>query len=417
MLTKDSKNVKLKEPAIVLGGDSINALAVARNLGANGVEVIYVTEKRNAVTLSRYCRKFHLVPEVERSNKALLSFLSEMETQIESSAVVFPCSDLFCLNLAQIKAELGHKYIFLADKSAIETLVEKRKFYCSLDKNKVPHPLTYFPNQYKDVRKIGNEIQYPALIKPSITQLFAKFGKKGLIAWSKIDLERYCKHIMENSIEFVIQEIIPGPPTNLFGLTGYLDRNHDPKGLFVYQRIREWPMGFGCNSLIESVPIDFVSALKRIALPYLRKIGYSGLFEAEFKRDSRDGSFKLIEINGRSWWQNHFPTVCGINLVMKAYLDAIGAAIKYEEEYETGVKWVFPFNDLLSSIYMFRRGHITFGDWLSSYRNLKDYAYFDVHDPLPWLGNALMTGPVYFQSFLKKIGRRTSYDKIPDNMA
>ena len=47
---------------------------------------------------------------------------------------------------------------------------------------------------------------------------------------------------------------------------------------------------------------------KNKIINYLKKIQFNGLFDAEFKKDPRDGNFKLIEINARSWWQNSFPT-------------------------------------------------------------------------------------------------------------
>jgi predicted ATP-grasp superfamily ATP-dependent carboligase len=384
-------------------------------LGKNGIKVFYVAEKRNEVVFSRYCHKFFQVPSVETSEKVLISFLSGIEGKIEGSVVLFPSSDLFCMNLAKAKPKLGDRCIFLTARSAIETLVRKRRFYASLDKSGVPHPLTRFPENCKDVEMIGKTLDYPLLVKPSISQLFLNLGK-GLIVWSKEDLEARCKLLIKNNIEFVIQELIPGPPTNLFGLTGYLDRNHNPKGLFAYRRIREWPIGLGCNSLIESVPISSVQILKEITLGYLKRIGYTGIFEAEFKKDHRDGSFKILEINARSWWQNHFPTACGLNLVMMAYLDAIGAKIEYTEVYRTGVKWVFLYNDLFSSIQMLRRGQTSPLSWLFSYRNLRDWAYFDATDPLPWLTWPLLEGPIQFRMLLRKIEKKTSYNKIPQSM-
>jgi len=200
----------------------------------------------------------------------------------------------------------------------------------------------------------------------------------------------------------VIQEIIPGPATNLFGLAGYFDKNHNPKGLFAYRRIREWPPGFGNNSLIESIPMHEVSTIKDITVDYLKNLKYSGLFEAEFKKDPRSGNFRLLEINARSWWQNHFPTICGINLVMMAYLDAIGEKIEYKETYETGVRWIHFINDIFSLIGMLKNGDIRFFEWFQSYKNIKDYAYFNTDDLLPWFIHPLMIGPVYFRSLVKK---------------
>ena len=102
--------------------------------------------------------------------------------------------------------------------------------------------------------------------------------------------------------------------------------------------------------------------------------------ESEFKLDPRDNEFKLIEINARSWWQNYLPTKCGLNIILKAYLDAIGEEVEYSEEYITGIKWINFFNDIRSSISSL---DILRKDWINSYKNVRDWALFDIHDPLP----------------------------------
>jgi predicted ATP-grasp superfamily ATP-dependent carboligase len=119
--------------------------------------------------------------------------------------------------------------------------------------------------------------------------------------------------------------------------------------------------------------------------------------EAEFKRDTQDGIFKLLEINARSWWQNSFPTKCGINIAFVSYLDAIGKEIKYNEDYETGIKWIHFLNDLLSSIKT--SNNMTIKEWASSLHKVKDWAYFSADDPLPWMINPLFD----FFSLLRKL--------------
>ena len=407
-----------KTPAILLGGDAVNALAVLRNLGENGVPTFCIGEERNEAAFSKHCRSFVSVPGIEKSNKILASYLIEHEEQFGHQTVLFPCSDLFCVNLSQIQDEIKGHYVFAANKDISEHIVDKKKFYRSLKQNGIPHPATYFPEDWRDLREIGRRLGYPLYLRPAITQLFTKyFPKKGLVAWSQGELEKYGKMISRHDIEFVVQEIIPGTPTHFFGLNGYLDKNHNPKGLFAYHRIREWPLGFGNGSLIESIPISSVPILKDITLRYLKNVRYSGLFDAEFKKDPRDGNFKLLEINVRSWWQNHFPTVCGVNLVMMAYLDAIGEETEYVETYRTGLKWVFFFNDFLSFSQLFKKGQITILHWLRSYKKVKDFAYFNPNDPVPSIVWPLINGPIYFRALLRRLSKKNvKNDRIPNGL-
>jgi predicted ATP-grasp superfamily ATP-dependent carboligase len=188
-------------------------------------------------------------------------------------------------------------------------------------------------------------------------------------------------------IDTIIQEVISGGDKNLYGVAGYFDRKGLPKALFAYRRLRGWPPMFGTNSLMESIPISDVTSIKETAETYLHQLGYHGIMEAEFKRDPRDGFFKLLEINARSWWQNSLPTRCGINIVFISYLDAIGKEIEYTQEYEGGVKWIHFLNDLRSSIKT--SNNMTIKEWVSSLHGIKDWAYFSADDPIPWITNPL----------------------------
>jgi D-aspartate ligase len=373
---------------VLFGGGSINALGITRNLGKNRVKVYYVDEEKNEAMFSRYCVRSFTIPGIQEDMRALgklRNFLVNFNKEISSSAVIFPGSDLYCLALSSLKDEIVKEFHFaLPSEEIVETLVNKKKFYQSLDKHMIPHPTTYFPECFDDVKRISKNVDYPVYVRPSISQIFTKrFHEKGFIAKSEKELIRYCALAARSRIDFMIQEIIPGPAMNLFGVCGYFNKNARPMGLFAYRRIREWPHKFGTNSLIESVSISDVSLISELAVNYLRSIGYHGLMEAEFKKDPRDGNFKFLEVNARSWWQNSFPTKCGINLVLMAYLDMIGGEIRNQEKYKVGVKWIYFLNDLRSVLKMLRNREITIQNWFCSLRMINDYAYFSADDPLP----------------------------------
>jgi len=262
-----------------------------------------------------------------------------------------------------------------------EKLVVKRKFYESLEENKVPHPRVVIPSNNDDLEKISKNLEYPIFVKPSISPRFYKvFRRKGFVANSANELVRYHGLAIKHKIDVVFQEIIPGPDNLTYGISGSFNRQSRPLALFAYHRLRAWPNMFGTSSLIESVPISEHPDLKEIVINYLAGISYYGVMEAEFKLDPRDGNFKLLEINARSWWQNSLPTKCGLNIILKAYLDAIGEKVEYSEKYATGVKWISFLNDIRSSIVS---KEIASKDWTRSLRNVKDWAFFDIHDPAP----------------------------------
>jgi D-aspartate ligase len=378
---------RFKIPAIVFGG-GITGLGIARNLGKNGIDVNFVVEGIDAVFFSKFCKKKILIPNFREREDLVRRFLKGVSRNNSTRAVIFAADDASTLLLSNIQSEIKDDYHFVLPCSKIaEELIVKRKFYESLTKNEVPHPKVVLPSSINEVISAGKQINYPIFIKPSISPYFHKvFHRKGFIANSLNELAKYYDLAIKRNIDVIFQEIIPGPDSYVYGISGYFNRESRPAALFAYHRLRGWPNVFGTSSLIESVAISNYSHLKEIITRYLSKVSYFGIMEAEFKLDPRDHTFKLIEINARSWWQNSLPTKCGLNIILKAYLDAIGEETEYSEKYAVGVKWINFLNDLRSSIFSVE---ITKKDWICSFKKVRDWALFDIHDPFPAAVNLL----------------------------
>jgi D-aspartate ligase len=273
----------------------------------------------------------------------------------------------------------------MPEKEIVETLTNKRRFYISLSGQKISFPHTYFPDNSEDVVRISREIDYPVFVKPTLSQVFQNmYNKKGFVAESREELIEDCRLAAKRNIDVLIQEIIPGPDSEVYGLNMYFDKKHDPLGLFGYRRIRGSPPCFGVGSLVESIPLSRIPEVKNV-VDYLHGLGYYGLADVEFKRDPRDGKFKFLEVNPRLWLQDSFPPKCGINLNLMAYLDAIDAVPIHDKDYRVGVKWLCPSYDLPSAARMFMDRQLSFSEWIYSLRQIYDRAYSPADDFLPWI--------------------------------
>ncbi len=378
---------KFRNSAVVLGGGATTGLGAIRSLGRAGVAVYHLADKRSEAIYSKYCNKYFIFPKIGQNKNELRRVLLKLQHHLGDVAVLFPASDSYALDLADLIEELSGYYLPAPSREVIEILIEKRKFYQSLMKEKIPHPITYFPENSKDVRNIGKQISYPIFIKPSVSHSFSKhFRKKGFVADSEEMLLKYWDLMKNAGVDVMIQEIVQGPPTNHVFLDGYLNRRLNLKALFARRRLRMWPLAFGNSSLCISIPILDIALLKKRLLKYLKFINYRGIFSAEFKRDQRDGIFKLLEVNTRtSAWFSTLSAKCGVNLMSIAYLDAIGKATKYSENYKVGVKWVFLKDDLRSSVRMLVNGDLTIREWIHSLLGEKDFMYYAKDDLRPFL--------------------------------
>ncbi len=378
---------EFKNPALILGGE-LAGLWAARILGRRGVDVYIVTGDAQDVALSsKYCKKKRVIAG-PWDCQVLRKILREAARTTSKRLVVYPASDDLALNLSIIKDDLPDDFCFVVgERDAVETLVNKRRFYQVLKKNKVPHPVTYFPRDLADADRLASQISYPIFIKPSFTHLFNRaFGYevKGFVANSRNELLKYYRLASSNAVDVLFQKIVSGAPPSFYQLEGFYNRECVPSILFARQAIRIWPLNFGTTTLCRSITLSDLAEESREISKFLQTIKYSGIMSADFKRDPADGRLKLLEINARLWLHFWLPTECGVDIVFASYLDALGEKVEGSHLYATGVKSLhFPI-DLKSSAKMIWLGELGFSEYTSSLLGKKVFAYFNRKDMLPF---------------------------------
>jgi predicted ATP-grasp superfamily ATP-dependent carboligase len=358
-----------------------------RNLGRQGIDVYCVTDKKDYANSSKYCKGYFVVPGVETDLQKLRNFLVKSKLSETGKAVLFPTTDMSVLNLSSLIGEVDNYLAPISKQEVIETLVKKRKFYQSLVDVNVPHPITLFTDAPEDLKNIDKKIAFPVFVKPSVSQTFyRRFGTKGFVVDTKEKLYRTLRLMDKEDIEVTIQEIVAGPPTNHYFVDGYLDAKSRLVAIFARRRLRMWPLAFGNSTVCVSVPISEVEDMKDTVVRYLVSIGFHGIFSAEFKRDSHDHIGKLLEVNARSWWYNTFPSSCGVNIILAAYLESIGKEIVNPEDYPIG-KYMVYFSDVKSSLMMLLQKELSLRQWATPLTSVRDWVVFAKDDPNPFSMN------------------------------
>jgi D-aspartate ligase len=373
--------------AIVLGG-GITGLGVIRNLSIAGVEVHCLLEDNDFAEFSKYCKKKYFVADSAVNSEKLKQFLNNLQLPCRK-AVLFPVTDLYTLSLSRIKDQLKDLYCpIVADKKVIEGIVLKHNFYKTLQPYDMTYPSTNCPKTIEEAKNLSQKIPYPIFIKPSESSNFQQtFNTKGFVANNQQELINYYSLTQKHNIRVIFQEIIPGSADRMYSIAGFFDKTHKAKALFAYHRLRGWPTDFGVSSSIESIPIERLSLVKDKLVHYLSQTQYYGIMEAEFKFDSRDNQFKLIEINARSWWQNTLPTFCGLNMIYLAYLDAIGKNVKFRHDYTQGLTWT----NFLLDFQSVKKSKGSVSKWIKSAAKTNVWSVFSPTDPIPWVASNLET--------------------------
>lgn len=371
--------------AFILGIYPTSNLAAVRNLGRHGVPTVVLDVKKNqAAFYSKYTKGF-VCPHPKYDEEAYIDFLISLGALLREKGVLIPTGDTETLALLRHRSQLESYYRFTMDVyEKVNLFLNKKLFYQFLEKQKIPHPQTFFPRDENDVKAASVEISYPCIIKPVYPTYFRfDFNTKLFIASSSQQLLSVYMKVHEKNHEVMIQEIIPGKADSMFGCNAYFDRQGTPHGLFVYRRIREWPLGFGNGCYIQQVEEP---DLEHMTTELIQKIEFYGIVDAEFKRDSRDGLFKFIEVNPRVWMQNGFPSRYGCNIPYMAYLDAVKKPLPENPLFVQNhkVKWVYFLEDIQSVRAQIRNRSIRLRTILPAYSLRNEHALFAWDDPLPF---------------------------------
>lgn len=378
--------------AIVFGGDA-NPLSYVRSLGRRGIPTLMVDSWRALGTYSRFGEHVLLPPLNDRPD-LWLELLDLIGSRLPQPGVLLPTSDRSVVVVARNRERLARQFRFVVpDPETVEALVDKRAQYELAQREGIPMPRVDFPDSLDDTKTLAEEVAYPCLVKPYVSDTARSAldgtpfgGRKLFVARSAAELVETYERIVDLGVAVMIQELVPGPDDALYGYLGFWDGDGRERAWLTKRKLRQNPPGFGDGSLQITVDEPEVAELSR---RLLSSLGYRGLVATEFKRDARDGSFRLIEVNPRSPTSNQMAITAGVDFPWLAYCHLTGADDGATTNGRAGVKWVHEPWDLAAFRALRRTGDISLRSWLGSRRGVRSRAIWARDDPMPllaWLG-------------------------------
>lgn len=308
-------------PAIVLGFDT-TGLGALRALRLAGIPSYVACRAGDLATRSRWYRPPPGSPSWDGRLDVALDALRAMPLD---GAVLIPGTDDSALWLSDLPGtDVGSR--FLASSSSrrtLEILQDKSRFKEYLLQAGIPHPRTFSIRAAADIEAIPFDELDRVFIKPTNSQKFSQIiGAKGIWVSSKAEFREVWRRLDDAGFCVMAQEYVPGAASDHYFVDGFRDRTGAFSGLFARRRLRIHPPDFGNSSYCESIPLEDVEGAVRTLTKLLEDLRYRGIFSAEFKRDARNGEFKILEINTRAWWYVEFAARCGVNVCRMAYEDA-----------------------------------------------------------------------------------------------
>lgn len=367
--------------AIILGG-AHGSLEVARSLGRHGIPVWLITADNPLASVSRY---------VTRSlrwrgpgDAGAVDFLLDLARRHALDGwVLFAGSDEDVRLVAQNHSVLGAVFALVTPAwDQLRYAVDKRLMNARADALGIAYPRTHYPRSGDDLATL--DIPFPVILKAT--------GRKGrnkfvdAKAWRADDV-RTLLALYEEALSLVgadsimIQELIPGDGTAQFSYAALWDRGR-PVASLVARRRRQFPVEFGFTStFVETIEQPQIEA---DAIRFLASLDYSGLVEIEFKRDGRDGRYKILDVNTRPWTWISLGRAAGVDFPALQWRLATGEEFAVQRGLP-GARWVYFTRDLAASIGGLASGRLSPLAYLQSFRRPLAGAVSAADDPLPAL--------------------------------
>ena len=158
-----------------------------------------------------------------------------------------------------------------------------------------------------------------------------------------------------------------------------------PVAELTSRKLRLQPRDLGYPSVVVSRHVPEVLASGR---RLLQGMGMTGFANVEFKRDTRDGSYALMEVNGRPNMSGMLALRCGTNFPLITYRDLVLGELPntgVDREYEQGVYWINESADLRGAAASVKAGRLSFRKYVEPYVRTHTFAGLSASDPLPFL--------------------------------
>jgi predicted ATP-grasp superfamily ATP-dependent carboligase len=264
---------------------------------------------------------------------------------------------------------------------------DKRKTYELAEELGIPIPRTWYPNTLEELEQVTGDAPY--VVKPAIKEHFIYATK--VKAWRANDrtelrqfFERAAAQVQPG--EVMIQELIPGGGTQQFSYCAFF-KDHRAIGSMMVRRSRQHPPEFGRASTFV-VTID-LPILEEMSVRFLSAINYYGLVEMEYKLDSRDGKYKLLDVNGRTWGYHSVGQSAGVDFPHMLFADMVGDVVRAQRG-RVGVKWIRLLTDVPTAVSEILKGRQNWWAYLRSMHNIDVESVFNRDDFSPGLAELIL---------------------------
>ncbi len=373
--------------AFVIGGEH-PGLGVARSLGSRGIPVCVLDDQHCISKFSRFATRVIKTEDLRDDRRTIDAVLEAGRRFNLKGWVLFPTRDETVAAFSRHRDELSEFFrVTTPNWDSIRWAWDKKNTYELATRLNIPCPMTFSPKSPDELDRL--ESMLPLAIKPAVKENF--FYATGAKAWRAETMDElrsiYAKALQYiRSEEILIQQIIPGDGQRQVSYCAFF-RDGATHSSLTARRTRQHPREFGrAATYVETIDLP---EIEEPSERFLKAIDYYGLAEVEYKQDPRDGIFKLLDVNARTWGFQSLGTVAGVDFAHLLYADQVGESISPTRGRE-GIAWLRLLTDVPTAFSDILGGHLSIRSYLDSLSRTRIESVFCLRDPLPSLGELLL---------------------------
>jgi predicted ATP-grasp superfamily ATP-dependent carboligase len=368
--------------AIVVGGD-YQGLGIVRSLGRRGVPTCVLDDEHSIARFSRYTTYAAKVDRLDDEIRTVEHVRAAGRRFGLDGWVLYPTREETVVAFSRHRALLTPDFrVPTPPIDVVRWAWDKRNTYARAEALGIPAPRTWQPRDAARLEDIDAEP--PFAVKPAIKERFLHAtGAKAWRADTPAELrERFrAACALVGAGQVLIQELIPGGGSQQFAYCA-LFKEGRALATMVVRRTRQHPAEFGrASTFVETVELPELEALSE---RFLRSIGYYGLVELEYKLDPRDGRYKLLDVNARTWGYHSLGPSAGVDFPALLYADQLGERVEPVRA-RLGVRWIRLMTDLPMAAVELSAGRLSWRPYVRSLGSADTEAVFSRRDPLPGL--------------------------------
>lgn len=378
------------------------ALGVARTLGRLGVPVYAVVEDAyTPLSMSRYLTKAFVWDSCPTDPESFVKAMSLIAQFIARPTIIFPMDDLSAVSVAENAARLAQWFIIPPIPPKLpRQLANKACFHALCAEIGMPLARSVMPHSFDDVRAFTESTRFPVVVKAAEQWLPLKDTFVTKVIQTPEQLFHLCENYNYEGIQrLVIQEHIPGDD---WICHGYYNAEKNISLTFTGRKLRGYPPDAGSTALGLSLVNE---TLRCVSEKLLEAVAYSGIIDMDWRKDERDGQYKILDCNPRVG-QNFrmFENSAGIDVVRAQHLDLSGRCIDNAALVEGRLFTVESFYALAFLRRLPRdASKQDAGKYLPP--KSRELAWWSTDDPLPFL---MMTGRQFTRALGRAVGELRS---------